>query len=92
MAHKTRGVLLVVLLFMLSSRNREKLESKIGKDILPKYIHMFELMILLKCWLDRDSFMRSELEIGEKFIQQFMQSLVSDIERENGNKDSAFKC
>jgi len=36
MAHKMRGVLLVVLMFMLSSRNREQLESKIGKDILPK--------------------------------------------------------
>jgi len=81
-----RGVLLVVLLFMLSSRNREQLETKIGENILPKYIHMFELTTLLECWLDRDSFTRSELEIGEQFILIFTQNLVMDIKRENGSK------
>jgi len=49
MAHEMRGVLLVILLFMLSDKQKKWLLQRVGADMLS--IHLFELIILFECWL-----------------------------------------
>ena len=79
MAHEMRGMLLVVLLFMLSDEEKSTLEKRVGDTVLAAYIHLFELTILFECWLDRDEFMTYELELANKFIPVLINTFVTNV-------------
>jgi len=64
MAHEMRGVLLVILLFMLSDKHKKSLLQRVGEEMLLQFVHLFELMIMFECWLDCDEFTREELEVA----------------------------
>jgi len=49
MAHELRGVLLVLLVFMLTEKHQQPLQEKVGEDNLANVIHLFELIILFEC-------------------------------------------
>ena len=75
MAHEMHGVLLVVLVFLLTEKHRKHLQERPGCIVLEKYIHLFELTIMLECWLDWDEFTREELELAMEFIPLFTEPL-----------------
>jgi len=50
MAHEMRGVLLVILIFMLLEKHKTTLLDQVGEDALSKFIPLFELMIAFECW------------------------------------------
>jgi len=52
MAHEMRGVLLVILIFMLSEKHKTTLLDWVGREALSKFTHLFELMVAFECWLD----------------------------------------
>jgi len=64
MAHEMRGVLLVILLFMLLDKHNKSLLQRVGEETLMQFVHLFELMIMFECWLDCDEFTREELEVA----------------------------
>ena len=68
MVHEMRGVLLVIMLFMISSKHKQKIEEHIGVNILLTYIHLSELAILFDCWSDPDSFTDCKLKLVNEFI------------------------
>jgi len=56
MAHEMRGVLLVILLFMLSDKHKKSLQERVRDEMLLQFIQLFELAIMFECWLDHDEF------------------------------------
>jgi len=64
MGHEMRGVLLVILLFMLLDKHNKSLLQRVGEETLMQFVHLFELMIMFECWLDCDEFTREELEVA----------------------------
>jgi len=83
MAHEMRGILLVILLFMLLDKYKKSLLQSVGDETLSQFIHLFKLMIMFKCWLDCDEFSREELEMASKFIPILIQTLVNNVKRKN---------
>ena len=69
MAHEMRGVLLVILIFMLLDKHKNSLLQRVGPETLSNYIHLFKLSILFECWLDCDCFSREELLIAQTLFQ-----------------------
>jgi len=87
MAHEMRGVLLVILLFMLSDKHKKSLLQRVGEETLSQYVQLFELTIMFECWLDHDEFTREELQVATQFIPILIQTLVNNVKRKkNGLK------
>ncbi len=74
-----RGVLLVILLFMLLDKHKQTLLKRVGEEKIAKFIHMFKLTILFEAWLDQDSFTRDELKTAQKFTPVFVQTIVNNV-------------
>jgi len=58
--------------------------DKIGEVVMGIYIHLFELTILFKCWLDWDQVTKEELVIAEKFVILFTETFVINVKWDNG--------
>ena len=87
MAHEMRGVLLVILLFMLSDKHKKSLLERVGDEMLSQFVQLFELTIMFECWLDCDEFTREELEVANQFIPILIQMLVNNVKcKKNGMK------
>jgi len=87
MAHEMRGVLLVILIFMLSEKHKNSVLQRVGPETLANYVHLFELAILFECWLDCDCFSREELQIAQNFIPILKQTVVDNVKQKgNGMK------
>jgi len=87
MANEMRGILLVILLFMLLDKHKKSLLERVGDEMLSQYVHLFELTIMFECWLDCDEFTREELEVANQFIPILIQMLVNNVKcKKNGMK------
>ncbi len=81
MAHEMRGVLLVILLFMLSDKHKKSLLESVGDEMLLQFVHLFKLTIMFECWPDHDEFTREELEVANQFILFLIQMLVNNVKQ-----------
>ncbi|HEY9294970.1 MAG TPA: hypothetical protein VIQ31_01105, partial [Phormidium sp.] len=90
-AHELRGVLLTVLCFLLSHSQSAELEKRIGSKRLADFILVFELTILLECWLSQDQYTDDELCLAEKFLPLFTNLFISTIDRTEGNGSKLVK-
>jgi len=86
MAHEMRGVLLVILLFMLSDKHKKSLLERVGDEMLSQFVQLFELTIMFECWLDCDEFTREELEVAKQFNPILIQMLINNVKQKNGMK------
>ncbi len=82
-----RGVLLVILIFMLSDKHKNSLLQRVGPETLSNYIHLFKLSIFFECWLDHICFSREELLMAQNFIPSLIQTVVDNVKQKgNGMK------
>jgi len=58
--------------------------EKIGDVVMGVYVHLFELTILFKCWLDWDQFTQDELLLAEKSVVLFTETFVKNVKWDNG--------
>ena len=87
MAHEMRGVLLVILLFMLSDKHKKSLQERVRDETLSQFVQLFELTIMFECWLDHDEFSREELEVAKEFIPILIKLVVNNVKcKKNGTK------
>ncbi|HEY9296112.1 MAG TPA: hypothetical protein VIQ31_07010, partial [Phormidium sp.] len=90
-AHELRGVLLTILFFLLSHNHCSDLEKKMGIQQIASYVHLFELIVLLECWLTREQFTEEELTLADKFLPLFTNTFVSTINRTEGHGTKLIK-
>ncbi len=83
-AHEMTGVLLVVLVYMLSSDNHDKLESRIGVDDMMGYIHVLDRLLTFEAWMKQTEFTHNELDEVEQFLLAFMTKYKEVLMREEG--------
>ena len=84
-AHEMRGVLLTIQCYCLLQVYYKELSSKIGGDVLAKFVHIFEQTILMEDWLGREQFSIEEVEKMPKNI--FHSTVINLLKPSKGRKE-----